>query len=421
MRSGLIGFVAGAFVVGLGFLTFQHWVIKDAAHDFNYHFIRYVFSDTQFPWSYLEQGRVITRCLYPVKITTTYYDAKYNEVTQADKPGRYGAVVRMALAGGVVEYRFITLYRTPEKIFWSDGATPATVSAQFPPGLGIDPVVLQKQGVEIGNSINNDFFGDGDVSPALAIILAGLSETSPDDPPAVARTSVEARDDNWWFGLRQHLGLVAPYSYLVDLPQGYEADPAERWPLILYLHGGAQFGYDLQLVRESGLAGRIARGKQLPAVVVSPQCPVGSWNIRILALLLDQVCAKYRIDPDRIYVTGISAGGDATFDFATAYPERIAAIAPIAGDGDPADAARLKNIPVWDFQGLKDDIAPPENPIAVVKAVRQAGGHAHQTLFPDAGHYDSWGLGYGTEALYPWLLAQKRGQPEVLTPGVPTP
>ena len=145
------------------------------------------------------------------------------------------------------------------------------------------------------------------------------------------------------------------------------------------------------------------------------------WNISVLNRLLDEVSAKYRIDPDRIYVNGISMGGDATFDLATAYPERFAAIAAIAGDGDPADAARLKAIPTWDFHGMKDTVAPPENPIAVIKAVREAGGHAHQTLFPDAGHYDSWGQAYGTEALYPWLLAQKRGQPEVVTPGVPTP
>jgi pimeloyl-ACP methyl ester carboxylesterase len=289
-------------------------------------------------------------------------------------------------------------------------------------GTGIDPAVLKKQGAEIGNSINNDFFGDGNVSSDLAVMLAGLSETSPNDPVAVWRTSVEARDADWWFGLRQRLGLVAPYPHLVDLPQGYDADPAKRWPLILYLHSGIHFGHDLKVVRASGLAGLIANGKQLPAVVVSPQCPSGeSWNVRILGLLLDEVSAKYRIDPDRIYVTGISAGGDATFELATAHPERIAAIAPIAGDGDAADAVQLKDVPIWDFQGMKDTANPPQNPIAVVQAVRLAGGHAHQTLYPDAGHYDSWGLAYGTEALYTWLLAQKRGQPEVVTPGVPVP
>ncbi len=422
MRAGIIGFFAGALVVLLGVAFFQLWVIRESANDLDYKFAQYVFGGTTFPWSYLDQGRALNRVFYPVRITTKFYDAKYNEVTEASQPGRYGAVVRIALNGGVVQYQFITLYRTAVTIYWSDGPTPATVSAQLPPGLGIDPAVLQKQRTEIGDAINWGFFGEGNVSPKLAVLLAGLSETLPGDPAAVARTNFDTRDQVWWFGLRQRLGLAQKYPYLVDLPHGYDADPAKKWPLILSLHSGAQKGTDLHLVRTAGLPAEIDHGRDVPAIVISPQVPEGqNFNVCILNALLDEIAAKYRVDADRIYLTGISMGGDACFDFATAYPERVAAIAPIAGDGDPADAARLKDIPLWDFQGMKDTIVPSDNPIAVVKAVRAAGGRPHQTLFPEAGHYDSWGLAYGTEALYPWLFAQKRGQPEVVTPGVPTP
>ena len=420
MRPGLIGFVAGALVVMLGVFAFQLWTIRMAANELEYRFAQYVFGDTKFPWSYLDKGRALNRMFFPVRVTVRFYDAKYNEVTEAAQPGRYGAVVRIALNGGVTQYRFITLYRTPTPVFWSDGPTPTTVTAQMPAGLGIDLGVLQKQSVEIGSEINWGFFGEGDVSPELAVLLAGLSETLPDDPPAVARTNVEARDEAWWFGLRERIGLVQTYPYLVDLPHGYDANLAKKWPLILFLHSGAQKGSDLKLVRTDGLPKEIDRGRDLPAVVISPQVPEGQdWNILVLNRLLDEVTAKYRIDPDRIVVTGISMGGDGAFALAAAYPERLAAIAPIAGDGDPADAARLKAMPLWDFQGMKDTVVPPDNPLAVIKAVRAAGGHPHQTLFPDAGHYDSWGLAYETEALYHWLLAQKRGQPEVVTPGLP--
>jgi pimeloyl-ACP methyl ester carboxylesterase len=420
MRSGLIGFFLGVLVVLLGAVMFQLWVIRAAAVDLNFKFIAYTFSETKFPWGYLDQGRVIKRCLFPVRITTTFYDGKYNEVTQADKPGRYGAVVRIALTGGVVQYRFITLYRTPERVFWSDG--PATVSAQLPPGIGVDPVVLQKQGPEIGNAIKWGFFGDGNVSSDLAVLLAGLSETSPDEPPSVLRTDVEERDANWWFGLRRHLGLIEPYPYLVDLPQGYAGDPAKKWPLILYLHSAAQAGNDLRVVRDSGLAKAIGRGRQIPAIVISPQSPLGQyWDVRILNQMLDELAAKYRVDPDRVYLAGISMGGDAVWEFALAHPERFAAIVAVAGESDPDDAARLKDVPVWAFQGEKDVIVPPENIVPLVNAVRQDGGRAHLTLFPDAGHWDSWDMAFATDALYPWLLAQKRGQAEVVTPGVPVP
>jgi len=398
----------------------QLQVIKSAAADLNYRFNVYVFAGTKFPWGYLDQGHLISRVLFPVNVTTTFYDAQYHEVTEADKPGRYGAVVRIGLNGGTVAHRYVTLYRTPEKVFWSDG--PGTVSAQLPPGTGIDPAVLQTQDREIGYAVKYGFFGDGDVSSALAVLLAGLYETAPGDPPAVGRNDVFARDADWWFGLRHRLGLDEKYPYLVDLPQGYDADLSAKWPLILYFHGGAQKGSDLQLLRQSGLAGVVARGRHLPAIVVSPQCPAyEDWDTRVVYQLLDEVCAKYRVDPDRIYLTGISAGGDEVWDLAVTHPERFAAVVPIAGEGDPVDSARLKDMPTWAFQGEKDDIVPPAQMISMVAAIHEAGGHAHLTLFPLAGHSESWALAYATDALYPWLLAQKKGQPEVSTPGVPTP
>jgi acetyl esterase/lipase len=403
----------------VAFLVFQQMVIRNAAGDFEHRFRTCVFYQTQFPWSYLVEGRVITRFLFPVKVTTTYYDAQYNEVTEAAKPGRYGAITRIALPGGDVQYRFTTLYHTPEKVFWSDG--PMTASAQFPPGTGIDPGVLANQSQEIGEAVKDGFSGYDDESPNLAIALAGLHETSPTDPPAVYRTDIHARDDDWWFGLKKKLGLIQHYHYLVDLPKGYDADPAKRWPLILYLHGGGQRGNDLQLVRESGLAGVIAKGREVPAIVISPQFGWDApWNKRILAMLLDEAAAKYRVDADRVYLAGISMGGDGTYDLALAYPERFAAMIDVAGESDPRDAARMKDIPTWVFHGLKDDVVPVAQSLDMVHAIRAAGGHAHLTLYPGVPH-NAWDLAFATDALYPWLLAQKRGQPEVVTPGVPMP
>ena len=420
MRLGIIGFVLGALCVVVSIVAIQQWVIRASIDDFDYKFGKYVFSETEFPWGYLVDGRVIKRCLFPVKITTTFYDAQYNEVTEAAKPGRYGAVVKIAFLGGVQKYRFITLYRTPQLVYWGDG--PATVSAQLPPGIGVDPEVLAKQGGEVGDAIKWSFFGEGDVSPDLAMILAGLHETSPEDPPSVLRNNVESRDADWWFGLRQRLGLIEQYPHLVDLPEGYEADPAKKWPLILFLHGGAEVGHDLSLLRQGGLPMEIAKGRKVPAIVVSPQSPPGQdWNARILILLLDEMSAKYRVDPDRVYLAGMSMGGDEVWEMATMHPERFAAAVEIAGEGDPTDVARLKDIPFWSFQGGKDIIVAPINATIMVDAMRKAGAHDHLTIYPEADHGQSWTMAFGTDALYTWLLAQKRGQPEVLTPGVPMP
>jgi acetyl esterase/lipase len=419
MRPAILGFVTGVILMLLAAGIYQHEVITASADDLEYHFSKYIFSQPEFPWGDLVQGRVVRRALFPVKIAVTFYDVHYTEVTQADKPGRYGAVVRIGLNGGVVAYRFATLYRTPVNVHWWEAPIPIT--APIPPAAGIDPAVLGIQAPEIGEAIKDDFFADHGDNPNLAILLAGLSETSPSDPPAVERTNVAARDAAWWFGLRQKLGLAEHYPCLVDLPHDYDADPAKRWPLILFLHAGDQRGNNLQPVRTTGLPGAVAEGRQVPAIVISPQCPWGEdWNRLVLGQLLDEVSAKYRVDPDRIYVTGTSLGGDATWDLGMSYPERFAAIIPIAGEGDFADAARIKDIPTWAFQGEKDEIIPTSETINMVNAVRQAGGHPHLTLLSGRGH-DVWGQVYATDALYTWLFAQKRGQPEVVTPGVPVP
>ena len=88
MRPGIIGFITGAALTVLAVAIVQHLIIKSVADDLAYRFSSYVFSDSQFPWGDLEQGRVVRRCFFPVSMTTTFYDAQYHEVTQADKPGR---------------------------------------------------------------------------------------------------------------------------------------------------------------------------------------------------------------------------------------------------------------------------------------------------------------------------------------------
>jgi predicted peptidase len=216
------------------------------------------------------------------------------------------------------------------------------------------------------------------------------------------------------------VGLAEKYHYLVDLPEDYHDDSGKTWPLILFLASAEDRGNDMELVRESGLAGLIHKGKRLPAIVISPQCPSEEgWNIRILSQLLDEVSTKYRVDADRVYVTGISAGGDATWALALAHPERFAAIVPICGDTDPLDATRLKSMPIWAFHGMKDDVVPVSETTDMIEAIRKAGGHPHLTLFPEEGHH-TWNKAYSIDELYTWLLAQKRNQPEVITPGIPS-
>jgi len=196
-------------------------------------------------------------------------------------------------------------------------------------------------------------------------------------------------------------------QYYVFLPKTYEKNK-QRWPLMLFLHGAGERGSDLKLVKKHGPP-RIAEEKgDFPFVLVVPQCPDNAWwSSEILAALLDRVISDFRIDKDRVVVTGLSMGGFGTWDLGIEYQDRFAALAPICGGGNPVKAAQMKDIPVWAFHGNKDPVVPLVRSQEMVDALTRSGGNVRLTVYPEAGH-DSWTETYANPELYEWLLAQKR-------------
>jgi len=200
-------------------------------------------------------------------------------------------------------------------------------------------------------------------------------------------------------------------NYLLYLPRDYEADPRRKLPLILFLHGmGERGNNELELVKKHGIPKIVEQKEDFPFIAVSPQCPKNSfWTAEIEALnaLLDEVIAKYRVDVDRIYLTGLSMGGYGAWSLAIAYPKRFAAIAPICGGGEPSEVPVLKDVPVWVFHGEKDNLVPPEESKKMVDALKACGGDVKFTLYPDADH-DSWTRTYDNPELYEWFLKHSR-------------
>ncbi len=195
-------------------------------------------------------------------------------------------------------------------------------------------------------------------------------------------------------------------KYLIYLPKDY--DQKESWPVLLFLHGSGERGDNLDLVKKHGPPKLIGTGKQFPLIVVSPQCPNGRWWEAVeLATLLDEIVEKYKVDQDRIYVTGLSMGGFGTWSLAEYQPNRFAAIVPICGGGEVYWSETLAHLPVWAFHGAKDTAVPTERSKQMVEALKKDGGNPKFTIYPDAGH-DSWTQAYNTPELYEWLLQQKR-------------
>jgi predicted peptidase len=203
-----------------------------------------------------------------------------------------------------------------------------------------------------------------------------------------------------------HRTVEVSMKYLLYLPKDYDAKSA--WPLMLFLHGAGERGDDLDVVKKHGPPKLIEAGKEFPFIVVSPQCSGNRWWEPFdLAALLDEIVAKYKVDRDRIYLTGLSMGGFGTWALATYQPDRFAAIVPICGGGDPARVRRIKHIPTWVFHGGKDPTVPLAMSEKMVDALKKAGGDVKFTVYPNAAH-DSWTQAYDSPELYDWLLKQKR-------------
>jgi predicted peptidase len=216
--------------------------------------------------------------------------------------------------------------------------------------------------------------------------------------------------------LEKSVTKVLKAGYLLYLPKDYGKEPDKKWPVLVFLHGSGESGADLEKVKAHGPPKLIAQGQDLPFIVVSPQAPLvprRGWDVETLNALLDDVLAKHSTDTDRVYLTGLSMGGYGTWAWATANPERFAAIAPICGGGQARQAARaLKNMPTWVFHGEKDTTVPVQESKDMVEALKKANAtEVKLTLYPEAGH-DSWTVTYDNPELFSWLLAHTKKKPQ---------
>jgi predicted peptidase len=202
-------------------------------------------------------------------------------------------------------------------------------------------------------------------------------------------------------------------QYLLFLPAAYDKS-RDRWPLILYLHGGSVRGDDIAQMKRWGLAEKVEGEPDFPFIVVSPQCHTGEiWtDVDALGAVLDDVARSHRVDPDRVYVTGHSMGGRGALYAAYKMPERFAAVLSLAPVSPiTAWAAKLAGIPLWLFHGPKDQFTPLKEIEELFHATEAAGGHPKLTVLPERDHYilDV----YDRPEIYEWLREQRRNHPAV--------
>ena len=210
-------------------------------------------------------------------------------------------------------------------------------------------------------------------------------------------------------------------TYVLFLPQSY-APAKGPYPTLVFLHGSGEVGTDGNGIFAAGLgpaatirsrAGS-AFAREFPMILVCPQCPPHGerWDqtpvLRAALQVLDDAAAKVKVDPDRVYVTGLSMGGKGAWLLAGEAPDRLAGLVPFSSSTlDLPLARRLRNLSVWAIDGAEDYEDGPDHNRQMIQAAHDAGGDATVTIVPHQGHF-VWGDYYGDPKFYRWFLARHR-------------
>lgn len=211
-----------------------------------------------------------------------------------------------------------------------------------------------------------------------------------------------------------HDELGVEHNYLVFSPvSGDERN--EKFPVILFLNGFNENGQDgIRQIRNNFGLQIWEMEAWFPFLAVIPQCSEGAdwslggkdaeWTLQIL----DEAIREFGGDPNRVILTGVSAGGSGVWKIGSAYPERFAALVPLCGSSLP-NVAKLSDagMPVWNFYNDKDRPELVEANRMIRDRLIGSGLSPMVSEFDAQGH-DCWNQAWRMHALYGWMLQQNR-------------
>lgn len=135
--------------------------------------------------------------------------------------------------------------------------------------------------------------------------------------------------------------------------------PRDGHSLLISMHGGGGAPHD---VNEKQWENQIKLYELKEGIVIAPRAPTDNWNLwhephidAFFDRLIEDAIAIEGVNPNRVYLTGYSAGGDGVYQLAPRMADRFAGAAMMAGHPNEASPLGLRNLPFAIHVGALDD------------------------------------------------------------------
>lgn len=195
--------------------------------------------------------------------------------------------------------------------------------------------------------------------------------------------------------------------YTIAVPESYE--DVESVPLVLALHYGGWEPEEASIYYGKGILTRLIEPALagLGAIVIAPDCPGDDWtdpkSVSAALALLDHTLAQYRIETDKVVVTGYSLGGNGTWHLAAHHADRFSAAIPIAASPPLEMADSFPSIPVYVIHSRADEQVPIGPAEKMVERLRQQDHLVEFMIVDDITHHQTIRLRTALKSTIPWL------------------
>ncbi len=195
-------------------------------------------------------------------------------------------------------------------------------------------------------------------------------------------------------------------NYLLYLPRKY-GKSGKTWPLVVFLHGSGSAIENIEKIRSGGPPKLFEEGMDSDFILLAPQLYANvPWDIDRIHEIIEEIMDDYDVDPQRIYLTGLSRGGFGSWELAVSYPNLFAAVAPIAARDIPG-VERLIHSNIWIFHGQDDEGVPWQGSQFMYNRLKKVDANVKLTLYAGVGH-NAWDPTYANDEFWQWLLKQKK-------------